>query len=81
VFAKQCLTNVSSLFRLMHIIIWLRHVCVPLFCRQDEAKLREALSFANACGAITTTERGAIPALPDKETVSRLLSTPHRLSV
>lgn len=48
---------------------------------EDEAKLREALSFANACGAITTTERGAIPALPDKETVSRLLSTPHRLSV
>jgi fructokinase len=41
---------------------------------EDEAKLREALTFANACGAITTTERGAIPSLPDKETVSRLLS-------
>lgn len=41
---------------------------------QDEAKLREALTFANACGAITTTERGAIPSLPDKETVLRLLS-------
>ncbi|KAG0577862.1 hypothetical protein KC19_5G187000 [Ceratodon purpureus] len=48
---------------------------------EDEAKLREALLFANACGAITTTERGAIPSLPDKETVSRLLSTAHRLSV
>jgi fructokinase len=46
---------------------------------EDEEKLREALTFANACGAITTTERGAIPSLPDNQTVSRLLSTAHRL--
>jgi fructokinase len=39
-----------------------------------EGKLRDALQFANACGAITTTERGAIPALPDTETVLRLMS-------
>ncbi|MBA0830748.1 hypothetical protein Goarm_015258 [Gossypium armourianum] len=31
---------------------------------EDEAKLREVLKFANACGAITTTKKGAIPALP-----------------
>ncbi|KAI4351909.1 hypothetical protein L6164_006210 [Bauhinia variegata] len=30
----------------------------------DEAKLREALMFSNACGAIATTQKGAIPALP-----------------
>ncbi|KAI3519339.1 hypothetical protein L1887_08369 [Cichorium endivia] len=36
---------------------------------QDEKRLREALSFANACGAITVTERGAIPALPTREAV------------
>ncbi|XP_078434361.1 pfkB-like carbohydrate kinase family protein [Wolffia australiana] len=30
----------------------------------DEAKLKEALVFANACGAICTTQKGAIPALP-----------------
>lgn len=48
---------------------------------EDEAKLREALAYANACGAITTTERGAIPSLPDKETVSRLLSKAQRLPV
>lgn len=41
---------------------------------QDEGRLRDALKFANACGAITTTERGAIPALPDKDTVMRLIS-------
>ncbi|PKA60159.1 Putative fructokinase-5 [Apostasia shenzhenica] len=35
----------------------------------DERKLKEALEFANACGAITVTERGAIPALPTKEAV------------
>ncbi|GBG63867.1 hypothetical protein CBR_g39648 [Chara braunii] len=40
----------------------------------DEEKLRSALHFANACGAITTTERGAIPALPDRETVLRMMS-------
>ncbi|XP_020576957.1 probable fructokinase-1 [Phalaenopsis equestris] len=32
---------------------------------QDEKKLREVLRFANACGAITTTKKGAIPALPN----------------
>jgi len=31
---------------------------------QDEKRLREILKFANACGAITTTKKGAIPALP-----------------
>ncbi|KAK8948048.1 putative fructokinase-1 [Platanthera guangdongensis] len=31
---------------------------------QDEKKLRQVLRFANACGGITTTKKGAIPALP-----------------
>ncbi|KAJ8615842.1 hypothetical protein MRB53_035214 [Persea americana] len=31
---------------------------------EDEIRLRELLKFANACGAITTTKKGAIPALP-----------------
>ncbi|KAK6125410.1 hypothetical protein DH2020_040837 [Rehmannia glutinosa] len=35
---------------------------------QDEDRLRDALRFANACGALTVTERGAIPALPTRET-------------
>lgn len=42
---------------------------------QNEARLRQALQFANACGAITTTERGAIPALPDTHAVLRSLSS------
>lgn len=33
---------------------------------QDEQKLRGVLKFANACGAITTTKKGAIPALPNE---------------
>ncbi|KAG2715744.1 hypothetical protein I3843_03G094700 [Carya illinoinensis] len=41
---------------------------------QDEKRLREALDFANACGALTVMERGAIPALPTKETVLQFLS-------
>lgn len=36
---------------------------------QDENRLREVLQFANACGALTVTERGAIPALPTREAV------------
>ncbi|KAJ9563468.1 hypothetical protein OSB04_008628 [Centaurea solstitialis] len=40
---------------------------------KDEKKLREALKFANVCGAITVTARGAIPSLPTKEAVLRKL--------
>jgi len=40
---------------------------------QDESKLREVLKFANACGAITTTKKGAIPALPKEEDVLNLI--------
>ena len=40
---------------------------------QDERRLREALEFANACGAATATGRGAIPSLPTKDAVLRIL--------
>ncbi|XP_009404276.2 fructokinase-1 [Musa acuminata AAA Group] len=40
---------------------------------QDEGKLREVLKFSNACGAITTTEKGAIPALPSETAAVELL--------
>ncbi|KAK2650477.1 hypothetical protein Ddye_017966 [Dipteronia dyeriana] len=36
-------------------------------------KLREVLLFANACGALTVTQKGAIPALPTKEAVLQIL--------
>jgi len=36
--------------------------------------LKVAGQFANACGAITVTKRGAIPALPTKEAVLQILS-------
>ncbi|GMH19768.1 hypothetical protein Nepgr_021609 [Nepenthes gracilis] len=41
---------------------------------KDEAKLREALKFANACGAITTTKKGAIPALPTESEALSLIN-------
>ncbi|XP_072973172.1 fructokinase-2-like [Typha angustifolia] len=41
---------------------------------QDEEKLREALTFANACGAICTTQKGAIPALPTMSTALELVT-------
>ena len=44
--------------------------CIAL---QDETRLREILKFANACGAITTTKKGAIPALPTEADVLTLV--------
>ncbi|KAK7380217.1 hypothetical protein VNO78_32722 [Psophocarpus tetragonolobus] len=40
---------------------------------QDEQRLRKSLYFANVCGALTVTERGAIPALPTKEAILQFL--------
>ncbi|XP_061374766.1 probable fructokinase-4 isoform X2 [Gastrolobium bilobum] len=40
---------------------------------EDEPRLREVLKFANACGAITTTKKGAIPALPKEADVLKLI--------
>ena len=39
----------------------------------DEPRLRELCRFANAVGALTTTARGAIPALPARAEVERFL--------
>lgn len=36
---------------------------------ENEEHLQKALYFANVCGAITVTKRGAIPALPTKDAV------------
>ncbi|CAN6448781.1 unnamed protein product [Victoria cruziana] len=40
---------------------------------EDEKRLRKALAFANACGAATTTKKGAIPSLPTEHQVLELL--------
>ncbi|XP_057456292.1 fructokinase-2-like [Lotus japonicus] len=40
---------------------------------EDEPRLREVLKFANACGAITTTKKGAIPALPTEADALNLI--------
>ena len=39
----------------------------------DPGRLRGLCRFANAVGALTTTERGAIPALPTRDRVQALL--------
>lgn len=41
---------------------------------QDEKKLREILKFSNACGAITTTKKGAIPALPSLSEITDFIA-------
>ncbi|PWA68576.1 pfkB-like carbohydrate kinase family protein [Artemisia annua] len=41
----------------------------------DEAKLKQALAFSNACGAICTTKKGAIPALPTVSDAETLMSS------
>ncbi|KAI3704904.1 hypothetical protein L1987_75133 [Smallanthus sonchifolius] len=40
---------------------------------EDEKRLREALVFANACGALVVTKKGGIPAMPTKEEVHQIL--------
>jgi fructokinase len=42
----------------------------------NEARLRELCRLANAVGALATTERGAIPALPTMERVRTFLAAP-----
>lgn len=54
----------------------LSQLATDLSLLQKEEQLRESLKFANACGALTVTERGAIPALPTKETVLNALLKP-----
>ncbi|VFQ72464.1 unnamed protein product [Cuscuta campestris] len=41
---------------------------------EDESRLKEVLCFACACGAITTTKKGAIPALPVEADALAILS-------
>jgi fructokinase len=43
---------------------------------EDEARLRELCRLANAVGALTTTERGAIPALPTMARARAFLAAP-----
>ncbi|XP_027939048.1 probable fructokinase-6, chloroplastic [Vigna unguiculata] len=47
----------------------LSQLAVNLSLIQKEEELRDSLKFANVCGALTVTERGAIPALPTKKAV------------
>lgn len=42
---------------------------------KDEPKLKETLTFANACGAMCTTQKGAIPALPTAEEAQKFISS------
>ncbi|MED6180380.1 hypothetical protein PIB30_009733 [Stylosanthes scabra] len=54
----------------------LSQLAADLSLLQKEEQLRDALKFANACGALTVTERGAIPALPTKEAVLEAMLKP-----
>ncbi|XP_008790605.2 fructokinase-1-like isoform X2 [Phoenix dactylifera] len=51
----------------------LRKIVEDKSALQDENKLREILRFANACGAITATKKGAIPSFPNESEVMQLL--------
>jgi fructokinase len=42
---------------------------------ENEEKLRKALRFSNACGAICTTQKGAIPALPTPAVAEELIAS------
>ncbi|RZS03852.1 hypothetical protein BHM03_00034084 [Ensete ventricosum] len=44
-------------------------------CKYYTKKLRDLLRFANACGAITTTKKGAIPSLPTAAEAMQLMGS------
>jgi fructokinase len=48
---------------------------------EEEASVRAICRIANAVGALTTTERGAIPALPTRARVDRFLQEQERRGV
>lgn len=52
---------------------FLSQLCEDAALWEDETRLRAALRFANAAGALTTTQRGAIPALPSLSAVESLV--------
>ncbi|XP_068651852.1 fructokinase-2-like [Aristolochia californica] len=41
---------------------------------ENESKLKERLKLANACGALCTTQKGAIPALPTESVAQELVA-------
>ncbi|KAH9310849.1 hypothetical protein KI387_025884, partial [Taxus chinensis] len=41
---------------------------------ENEKRLKEVLLFANGAGALATTKKGAIPSLPDRAAVMKLIS-------
>ncbi|KAF3340790.1 Fructokinase-2 [Carex littledalei] len=44
----------------------------------NEEKLRKALRFSNACGAICATQKGVIPALPTSAVVEELIASANQ---
>ncbi|KAK4433808.1 Fructokinase-2 [Sesamum alatum] len=45
---------------------------------EEEGRLKQVLRYACACGAITTTKKGAVPALPTHSQVLTLLNAPPK---
>ncbi len=54
-------------------LYWLSGIPLHQIRTLDRQKLEQIIRFANAVGALTTTKKGAIPALPDLEEVRRLI--------
>jgi len=48
---------------------------VPLYDLLSREVLNEILTYASAVGAITATKVGAIPALPDADTIQAFLES------
>ena len=53
----------------------------PFLERVDRGELELIVDFANAAGALTTTKKGAIPALPDLEQIRQCLAQTPKLAI
>ncbi|MGE5605739.1 MAG: carbohydrate kinase family protein, partial [Bacteroidota bacterium] len=57
------------------LLYWLSGMSLQEICRLEMAQFRSIVEFANATGALATTKKGAIPAMPTLEQVNRCLKT------
>jgi fructokinase len=55
------------------ILYWLSGLTLNEIYRLKQAEFEKIVRFATAVGSLTTTKKGAIPALPDLETIKHLL--------
>ena len=59
------------------ILYWFSQLTLQEIYKLSLSELRKIINFANGMGALTTTKKGGIPALPSLEEVNLLIGNLH----